>query len=143
MDSFIKQTIYSLKKEYGLPITIYKIISSLPDVDSGIISKTISFRRIRRAIVLPRALSREIFQVEYDSNSRLMFIDFDDVKNFEVKINDYIVFRNKKYLVNQVTTYDLDAALVLYLTESLGSDVNDYFETESIMNLIQEVSCTL
>lgn len=143
MNSFIKQTIYSLKKEYSLPITIYKIVSSSVDVDSGNITRNIAFRYIKHAILLPKSLTRELFQVEYDINSRLIFIDFDDLKGFVPNIDDYVIYNNRKYLVNEVTTYDLDAAIILKVTESLGSEVDDFFGVASELSIDGESSCSL
>jgi len=137
---FINDTIYSLKREYGFSLTIFKKLASAIDIESGVVSDTLSFKYVQRAVLLPKTLIREVFKVEYDSNSRLIIVDFNDLSDFTVEIDDYIVFDNRKYLVNGVTTWDYDAAVMLNVKESLGSTVNEYFEATSVITLTQVAS---
>jgi len=136
---FINDTIYSLKREYGFPLTIFKQVSSSVDVETGIVTPTISFKSISKAIFLPRIFIRLISTVEYDANSRLILIDFNDLGSFVPNKDDYVIARDKKYIVNKIITHDYDAAVVLSVQESLGSVVSEYFEAESTLALISSV----
>jgi hypothetical protein len=133
---FINDTIYSLKREYGFPLTIFKQISSSVNVETGIVTPTISFKYIHRAIFLPRIFIRMMAIAEYDANSRLILIDFNDLGNFTPNKDDYVIFQNKKYIVNKIITHDYDAAVVLNVQESIGSIVSENFESESTLELI-------
>lgn len=136
---FINDTIYSLKREYGFPLTIFKKVSSSINIETGVVSNVLLSQYIRRAVLLPRTLIREIFKVEYDSNSRLIIIDYNDLDDFTVAKDDYIVFNSKKYLVNEIIVYDYGAAVMLNVKESLGSGYAEAIP-ESVITFDQSVT---
>jgi hypothetical protein len=133
--AMVRDTIYQLKREYGLSATIFQKVSETVDIDTGAVTNNIRFKHIARAIMLPVTLSRTLFQTEYDSNSRIIYIDNSDLGTLVLAKDNWIVFNSKKYLVNDVTTYDNNLATVAELKESLGSDVSSDFEITSEMDL--------
>jgi len=136
---FINDVIHALKLEYGFSLTIYKRVSTDINLDTGDVNPTVSFKQVPRAVILPRSLLREFFHTEYDTNDRLIIIDYNDLRGFEVSIDDYVIFNNKKYLVNKVIVYDYNAAVIIKVKESEGTEVDDYFTTTSDLDIEDDV----
>jgi hypothetical protein len=131
----ISDVIYHLKREYGFSVTLYQKVAETVDIDTGAVSTTVRFKYIPKAVMLPVTLVRTIFQSEYDTNSRVMLIDNHDLGTFVLAKDDWIIFNNKKYLVNAVTTYDNNLATIAELKESLGKAVSENWELISEMDL--------
>jgi len=136
MLNFIKDTIYQLKKEYGQSITIYKIATSIVDYDTGVKNTTVSFKRVKKAVLLPSSLIRTFVYKSgldpdfkegafIDVNDRIILIDARDIRNFEIEIDDYIIYDDKRWLVIKSTQFEDQAAYLIQLRVSEGSELFD------------------
>lgn len=136
MLSFIKNVIYQLKKEYGKYITIYKNTSNTVDFDTGIKNTVVTFRRVKKAVLLPSNLIRTFVYKSgldpdfkeggfIDINDRIMLIDAKDLRNFDLTMDDYIVYSNKRWQVIKVTEFEDQAAYLVQLRVSEGSAAFD------------------
>ena len=128
----IRQALYQLKKDYGAPIDIYKLVSSETNVRTGekVITKTVT--HVRRAVVVPARMDRIAKQTisvisankqfvtggHYDMSQRDFIIDRRDVPAMpELTADDWIVYNRRKYQVKTVEAFEVDAGWVITARE--------------------------
>ena len=143
----IRQALYQLKKDYGAPIDIYKLVSSETDARTGekVITKTVT--HVRRAVIVPSRIDRIANQTislisankqfvtggHYDVNQRDFIIDRHDVPALpELTADDWIVYNRRKYQVKTVECFEVDAGWVVTARELVGE------VSEQIFNLRAE-----
>ena len=131
----MRQALYQMKKDYGAPIDIYKLISSETDVRTGekIVNKSVT--HVRRAVVVPAKKDRGGKQTisvisankemvtggHYDLNQRQFIIDRRDVPAMpELTADDWIVYNRRKYQVVTVESFEVDAGWVVAARELVG-----------------------
>ncbi len=131
----IRQALYQLKKDYGAPIDIYKLVSSETNVRTGekVITKTVT--HVRRAVVVPARIDRVVNQSislisankefvsggTYDASQRDFIIDRRDVPALpELTADDWIVYNRRKYQVKTVEAFEVDAGWVVTARELVG-----------------------
>jgi len=131
----IRQALYQLKKDYGAPIDIYKLVASETDARTGekVITKTVT--HVRRAVVVPSRMDRIANQTislisankqfvtggHYDVNQRDFIIDRRDVPALpELTADDWIVYNRRKYQVKTVESFEVDAGWVVTARELVG-----------------------
>ena len=122
---FIRRCIRQMKKEYGNEITVYKLNTATTNYDTGARSKTHTSVYIRRAVVLPVKLSRDVIQTisvisankqllqggTLDQGVRQIIIDREDVPTtFDIHKDDWIVYSGKRYDVKTVDEYEYKTA---------------------------------
>jgi hypothetical protein len=131
----IRQALYQLKKDYGAPIDIYKLVASETNVRTGekVITKTVT--HVRRAVVVPARIDRVAQQTislisankqfvsggTYDSSQRDFIIDRRDVPALpELTADDWIIYNRRKYQVKTVEAFEVDAGWVVTARELVG-----------------------
>ncbi len=131
----IRQALYQLKKDYGAPIDIYKLVASETNVRTGekVITKTVT--HVRRAVVVParidRIAQRTISVISankqfvtggtYDASQRDFIIDRRDVPALpELTADDWIIYNRRKYQVKTVEAFEVDAGWVVTARELVG-----------------------
>ena len=131
----IRQALYQLKKDYGMPIDIYKLVGSETDARTGerVVTKTVT--HVRRAIVVPSKMDRIANQTislisankqfvtggHYDASQRDFIIDRRDVPALpELTADDWIVYNRRKYQVKTVENFEVDAGWVVTARELVG-----------------------
>ncbi len=131
----IRQALYQLKKDYGAPIDIYKLVASETNVRTGekVITKTVT--HVRRAVVVParidRIAQRTISVISankqfvtggtYDASQRDFIIDRRDVPALpELTADDWIIYNRRKYQVKTVEAFEVDAGWVVSARELVG-----------------------
>ena len=113
-----------LKKEYGGPITIYKLNSSTTNLQTG--EKTVNRDSmfINRAVVLPNKLSRDAVQSislisankqivqggTYDPGERRFIIDRTDASSWDLVKDDWIVYDDKRYEIKTIEEFEQNTA---------------------------------
>jgi hypothetical protein len=124
-----------LKKEYGGPITVYNLGTTSTNYDSGVKTHTRDSVFIRRAIVLPVRIAREIVQSismisankkivqggTFDTGKRTFIIDRTDVPStFRIDNDDWIVYDNKRYDVITADEFEQKTAWLVVAKEIEG-----------------------
>ncbi len=113
----VKNIIYRLKRQYGLPITLRQPVTNSYDLETGEVTKTYNDLTIKRAILPPTKFTRDF---EYDlsfiaanknftyggffgSNVRLCIIDADDLTSgYEPDLSYLVVFETELYTIKAV-----------------------------------------
>jgi len=133
----IKQSLYSLKKEYGGgPFLIHTYHGTDTNLDTGekIVSETVT--KVRRVIILPARLSRELVQSisqisankefvyggSYDARQRTFIIDRKDCPGLVLKDDDWFVFNGRKYEIKNIQEFEFDTAYVVVAKHLVGED---------------------
>ena len=148
----IRQALYQLKKDYGAPIDIYKLVSSETNVRTGekVITKTVT--HVRRAVVVPARIDRIAQQTisvisankqfvtggHYDMSQRDFIIDRRDAPAMlELTADDWIVYNRRKYQVKTVEAFEVDAGWVITARELVGEIPEQIFDlrVESFLDL--------
>lgn len=113
----IRQTLYVLKRAFGNMVTIYRFLESTTDYKTGVKSNTTEPHIVRKCIVLPVKITREVVQSvsaisanknfvyggSYDSDSRDFVIDARDLPHgYSPRQNDYIVYNDQRFEMKNV-----------------------------------------
>lgn len=131
---FIRRNIRMLKKEYGSPITIYKLNETNTNVKTGVKTVDRDSIFIRRAVVLPNYLTREQIQSislisankkivqggTFDPGRRRFIIDRSDVPNWELAHDDWIVYDGKRFNIKIIDDFEQNTAWYITASEIAG-----------------------
>lgn len=113
---FLRHLIYDLKRDYGFPILIVKTLSVTVDIEEGTKRPTLSYRSLKRAIFLPARTFRSfVYDLTYvasnknfttgsffDPTDRVIFLDARDIINFEMEIDDRIIYNDEEYIITEI-----------------------------------------
>lgn len=155
--TFIQNTIYRMKRSYGLPIDYYQVSTHTMDVEDGDKTTTHVKTRIQRAIVL-RAREFRSFVYDlafisankdfttggfFDPEDRNIIIDKNDAPvAFEPVISDYIIFQNRKYVVKEIFSFEEDYAYVFSVRRLKGAEIVRIESALSVVDFQQASSNT-
>lgn len=130
----MRATLYTLKRTYGGRIDIYKqgAVTSNPRTGVKTVAKTVT--PIERAIILPAEVARqEVRGISlisankglvqggwYDNSLRYFIIDQRDAPDLLLTNDDWIVYRNKKYEIDEFREWEFDTCWVVTAKALLG-----------------------
>ncbi len=121
----IRQLLYSLKRQYGGPVTVYKLEDSTTDYQSGVKRQLVTFTNIARAIILPVKVVREIatsitivaankmmvYGGSYDAGTRQFILDAQDLpRDFQLAKDDFIMYNDRRYEVKSYEEFEFHTA---------------------------------
>jgi hypothetical protein len=142
--------IYALKREYGFEITLHKITAESHNYETGARTPTIQTQKINRAILLPGHLQRRNEQTDpgfkyggyYDTSTRQVMVDADDLGDFEIEVDDYFIWNEKRWQVSETFPYELDTAFILIVRMVEGSPRHMVSEIalENVLTLTHEAT---
>ncbi len=149
-----KRSLYMLKREYGGPIDIYKLMDSQTDVRTGQKTVTTSVYHIRRAVILPAGFLRVrmpsissankdyVAGGAYDSNTREFIVDRRDAPGLTtLTADDWIIYKGQKYQVSKMESFEFDSGWIITTSESVGESPQQVFhvKADSLLCLTSEV----
>lgn len=157
----IRRALYSLKRDYGAKIDIYKLVNSETDVRTGVKTVTKSMVSIRRGIVLPEKLDRTVQQSislissnkqfvsggTYDVGIREFIIDRRDCRSLEsLSADDWIVYNGGKYQIKNVQAFEAESGWIVAAKHLKGEvperivhvRVHDFIPFESVASATVE-----
>jgi len=120
-----------MKKEYGGQITVYRLSDVTTNLDTGVRTTTKDSVVVRRAVVLPNKLTRDVIQSislisankqvvqggTYDPGTRSFIIDRTDVPNWELRQDDWIIYDGKKYDIKVIEEFEQSTAWLITARE--------------------------
>ena len=128
-----RRTLYMLKRQYGGPIDIYKLVDSQTDVRTGQKTVTTNVHHVRRAIIMPAGWSRtrmlsissankdHVAGGAHDANVRDFIVDRRDASGLTtLTADDWIVFQGRKYQVSRIEAFEFDSGWIITAKESVG-----------------------
>jgi hypothetical protein len=127
-----------MKKDYGNPITVYQLGSVSTNHNTGVKTQTHNSTFVRRAVVLPVNLTRDVIQTismisankkvvqggTFDPGVRRFIIDRTDVpSSYEIKHDDWLGFDGKRYNVKKVEEFEYKTAWLVHAKLIEGAPV--------------------
>lgn len=157
---FIRRNIRMMKKEYGGPITIYRLNTTTTNLQTGTKTADRDSVYVRRAVVLPNRLSRDAIQSisllasynkiaqggTYDPGQRRFIIDRSDVSSsWELSQDDWIVYNNKRYDIKTIDDFEQNTAwlVVAREIESVTPEQDKYGYPDNYIEFSDSVSYTV
>lgn len=129
---FISQTIYKLKKQYGVPFQIYTTTSSSTDLQTGVKSVQKRIYNIKYGIVLPRKMYAELVSLLggsrtlshnnlIDKETRVVLLDAKDYPaDYVIEPGDYVLMNHERFNITEINLYDHRLAGELKMTKIIG-----------------------
>ena len=160
LNRFIRRCIYTLKREYGVSIVLYKLLTTNTDRDTGVKTETHTSYPISRAVVLPlkeipeviknisilSANKRFAFGGYFDTGTRMFLIDRKDVKDVEdLTVHDWIIYHDKRYDIKSLEELEDNTSWIVIGNAQEGVvPVQDRLGTiNHTLNLTQEAAYVL
>lgn len=141
-----RRALYSLKREYGAQVDIYKCESTSTDVRTGQKTITKTLYSIPRAIVMPMKVDRVVKQSislissnkefvsggTHDKGTRDFVIDRRDCPTLpELTQDDWLVYDGDKYQIKTVEDFEVHAGWVITATKLVGEKPEQYLPTRA------------
>jgi len=136
LNRILKQAIYELKHSYGAPVDVYKLDSAATDRQTGVKTATKSVISVRKAVAMPASTMRKFFQgISYlsaskpfasqggpgwDGTSRAFIFEGRDLPGYEWEVEDWIVYRDRRYEVSTIETLEFDTGWLIIGKEVKG-----------------------
>jgi len=157
----IRRAIRMMKKEYGNPITVYKLGSVATDYDTGVKTESHNSVFIRRAVVLPVTLTRDVIQTismlsankkmaqggTFDPGTRKFLIDRTDTPaDWTIMKDDWIVYDGKRYDVKSAEEYEYNTGWIVAAREIEGAPAYEdhHLKTSGyLLSLTQTVTAVI
>lgn len=134
---FMYESVYKLKRDYGLPLDIYRITGETTDYETGK-KTTIKVKfHIRRGIFLPSRVMRDFakdvayqgdmrnakYQGLFDSSQRQLVIDKTDLNDIFKTLTtaDWIVFNHTRWEISEIDEFEEDVAYWLIIKQMKGA----------------------
>lgn len=112
----VRQTIYNLKRHFGIAANLVNRTSSVVNRETGTKEVTLDSRRITRAIVMNEQIDRKFvynltfiasnkdftYGALFDQRMRVIILDFQDLGPFIPKVGQYLVTEDSRYDIESV-----------------------------------------
>lgn len=146
----IDQALYALKRQYGGTICIYQMGDATVNHLTGVKSIPKTTTIVKRAIVLPVKVAREVVKNisvisankafivggNYDTGTRMFIIEKTDAPNLDLGESDWIMYRNKRYEIKSFEEYEFDKAWVV-IGKQLKGEIPSQIHILAADNLIR------
>lgn len=149
----IRNVIYALKRAYGFPLRLYKITNVVKNLETGTKTRTVQYKSITRAVFVSARFYRSfVYDLSYiaaakdftsggffDSHDRAILFDWQDLRDFEIKVDDYVVYDGMQYVITEIRTFENDTLYLVKIRGVRGSEIVDAgaLETASEITLTQ------
>lgn len=150
LDKRLDQNLYMLKRQFGGTISIYQMGDATVNHLTGVktIPRTVTV--VRRAIILPVKIKREVVQTismisanksfvvggNFDTSVRMFIIEQDDAPNIDLTDSDWIIYRSRRYEIKSFEQYESDKAWVV-IGKAVRGDIPAQIYPLCADNLIQ------
>jgi hypothetical protein len=146
----VRRALYSLKRDYGARIDIYKLTGSTTDAQTGEKVVTKLMFPIQRGIVMPVKLDRTAVQGialissnkefvsggTYDKGTRDFIVDRRDCPSLpELTADDWIVYAEEKYQVKSIETFEVAAGWIITASK-INGEVPEQFRIAKADHLL-------
>jgi hypothetical protein len=145
-----------MKKEYGSPVTVYKLESTTANLETGAKTDVRSSIFVRRAVVLPSRLTRDAVQTislisankqvvqggTYDPGRRTFIIDRTDVPNWVLQHDDWLVYNDSRYDIKSIDEFEQNTGWVIVAKKVEGATIYQDRIGNSHANMVISQSVT-
>lgn len=142
LNRWIRQTLYMLKRQYGGPISIYKLNDVATDYRTGQKTVTKTVYNVKRAIIIPVNVSREVIKSisqisankkftsggTFEKGVRDFIVDRSDVDStLELTADDWLVYNGRRYNVKAIQEFEFGTAWIVTGQEIGGAQPEQHF----------------
>ncbi len=138
---FIKRTLYILKRQYGVPLALYRRTMSETDLATG--KKTVTKVKypVKRAVLCSTPSVQRQFEYHlsylaanknfaygalFDTQNITFLIDAQDLpRGFVPNLDDFAIYNHKRYNISKMELLDHRLAYYLSLKLLVGSEINE------------------
>jgi len=127
LNKLVRNVIYQMKRQYGGSITLYRLLSAGTDRATGVKTETHESVYIRRAVVLPVNVYREVLQSisqisankklvmggSFDVGLRVFIVDRRDAPGYTITNDDWIVYNHKRYDIDSIDEFEQATAWLI------------------------------
>lgn len=124
LNRFIRQVLYSLKRQFGGTVIIARVLGSTSDPQTGEVTVQRDITEIPRAIILPAKVTREqkqsisiisanksmVMGGTFDTSTRVFIIDRRDVPDLTLSKDASVLYNGRKYAIDSIEEYEFDSA---------------------------------
>ena len=157
----ILNTLYMLKRQYGGCFDFYRRgTTGTRNHKTGVVTVDKTVLTIDHGIILPAKVMREAVQTlsiisanksfvvggTYDSSTRMFIVDRRDVPNLDLKgfepgMDDWIVYKDRKYEIKDFQEFEFDSAWVFVGKAVLGDVPEQIFHlcADNLIRVVTEV----
>lgn len=149
---FIRRVLYKLKKNYGFPISLYKILESQNDPQTGRKDRKRAVYDIRKAVILTPSDLKRTFNHDrafaaavtsrfsyggfYDIEALYIMIDCRDLpRDFLIELQDFFIYNHKRYNIDDCQKIEPGLAYIIKSRELRGSEPTEIITEKIIQSL--------
>lgn len=136
----MQTALYVLKRQYGGPIVIYRLLSSEVNLETGEAEVKTLATRVKRAIVLPVRLTRDIARNisvisadktmvqggSFEVGKKVFIVDRRDARSLVLSHDDWLVWNGHKYQIEKIDEIEFDSGWIITGKVLLGeTDLED------------------
>ncbi len=151
----VEQNLYMLKRQYGSPVVLCSLLDAETDYETGTKTVQYSICHVRKAIVLPSRMWRDVvasvarissnkplaYGGEFNIGDRGFIIQGDDVPGgVGVEKDDWIVYRGERYSVKTVLNVCGNVGWMIVARKHPGTPLVFHVTANSAMNLLEGAS---
>lgn len=156
LKQLMRRTLYSLKRQYSSSIDIYTINSTTTNPETGVVGIDKDVVHLKRAIVLPARMTRDvkksISQISsnkmfvvggtYDAGRRIFIVDRRDTSDLTLTSNSYLVYKKRKYEIESFQEFEFEAGWSIVGRELVGEVPEQIYllSADNLLSLTQEAS---
>lgn len=130
----MQTALYALKRQYGGPITIYRLLNSEVNSQTGVVAVRTQVTRVRRAAILPAIMTRNVVRNisiisadkqmvqggSYDVSKRVFIIDRRDARSLVLSQADWLVWDGVKYQFEKIEKLEFRTGWIITGKALLG-----------------------
>jgi len=135
LNRFIRRTLYSLKRQYGGRVDVYKLNETETDYETGEKTYDRTMVTVLKCIILPVKIQREAVQSissisankafvyggTYDAGTRMFIIDARDLPGvYEIVDDDWLVYSGRRYDIKSISEFEQHTGWVIIGKEVKG-----------------------
>ena len=144
---FLRRNLYDLKRQHGAFVVVYKLMDVETDYTTG--KKTISreLHEVRRAIILPEEVFRQVeqgiahlssnkffvSQAGSDQGQAVFIFDARDLPvGFRFDLDDFVIVGGEYYQVTEVDEYELDSGWLIKTKRTVGAGLRVILDVAAV-----------
>lgn len=147
-----QHTLYLLRREFGGPVTVYRLMNSESDPRTGVKTKHVDVYDVSRAVILPgnwglkerRGISlisanKQLVQGgHYESGLQAFIVDSRDIP-FEPTSDDWLVHNDRRYNFASIGRYEDNSSWLIGAQALPGRAAEQIFlvKSETLISLTQ------
>lgn len=142
---FVKNSVYRLKRLYGLPVAYHIIDQHSVDPETGDKTTVLEVIYIKRAVVLrAREFRSFVYDLAYisankdfttggffDPEDRRIIFEAKDLNGHDPQIWDYVIFQNERYDIKEVYAFENNYAFGCLARKVRGQEIVRIVQTHS------------